>query len=150
MVAQVFHVVGYPVVGEVEVVGLRRIFGRQCVYLFHYGQDSPSDTFLTDGIFGHRFFIHQFFDLIIREPGFLCLNQPFRWKLLFVPVFFNRTCGVNDVFQFIKEPPVNFCQFINPIHRISLFEGLRKVKDALVGGNAQIFIQFVGKQFFIA
>ena len=42
VVAQVMHVVLRAAVRQVEVVGLCGIFGRQGVYLLHYGQDAAA------------------------------------------------------------------------------------------------------------
>ena len=39
VVAQIMHIVGRAAIGQVQVVGLRRIFGGQRVYLLHHGHD---------------------------------------------------------------------------------------------------------------
>ena len=55
MVAFVVYIIFYAVIGEVQVVGLCRIFGCQRVYLFHYRYDAErfaAVAHLYDGSFG--------------------------------------------------------------------------------------------------
>ena len=81
MVAQIFHIILRTAIGQVQVIGLCRIFGSQRIDLLHHRDDAVLLTELAD--LHHPLFYIPFKaegtgDLEVREPLHLCFAYKLR------------------------------------------------------------------------
>ncbi len=150
MVAQIPDIVCRTIVGKIQIIGLGRIFSRQCINLFDNRFDASTDAVVAYRIIRKRFFENQFFDLMIGKSSQFCFSEQFRRKFFQRIVLLHFTGNLYDIFQFVKKPFVDFGQLIQSVHRIILLQSLRKIENALIGGSTQFFVQLIGKQIFVA
>ena len=115
---EIVHIVGGAVVGEVEVVGLGRIFGGKGVDLLHHRGDAE---ILAQGAhFGHRraggfVAIHGACHLKVAEPLLLGLTQQFWLELPESVGFRHLILSVDDVLQTVEKPLVDLGELVDAV-----------------------------------
>ena len=78
MITQIGYIIGHTTVSEIQIIGLCRIFGSQCVNLLHYRQDAytlPIITHIKDTIFHIPLKTDTTSYLEVREPLYLRLAK---------------------------------------------------------------------------
>ena len=89
-------------------------------------------------------------DLEVRESQTFSLTQDVGRKVLNLAVFAQYFGVVDNVFQFLDEPNVDFRQFLDALRCVAFFERFRDSEDAHIGRVAQLLVKVVELKVVIA
>ncbi len=145
---------GHAAVGQVEIVGLRGIFGRECVYLLHHGDDAG---LFAAGSDSHAGFLYIHVLLHAYGAGYLeigeSLNLGFAQKGVVEHIdagaCVELAVGGVNVMEFLEEPAVYLRELVYLIDSVSGCKGFGDDEYALVGGFLQGFVHIVYLEFFV-
>ena len=156
VVAQVADVVGRAAVRQVQVVGLRRIFGGQRVYLLHHGHDT---TFLAvaaqsdDGVFHLALHADGAGHLEVGEALTLGLAQQVvrqvGQELVVARPFVQFLGGAHDVHQLLQEPAIYLGQLVYLVYGVAGTEGFRDDENTFIGRLAQGLVYVENDEFLV-
>ena len=156
VVAQVADVVGRAAVRQIQVVGLRRIFGGQRVYLLHHGHDAALLAVAAqgdDGVFHLALHADGASHLEVGEALTLGLAQQVVGQvgeqLVVARPLVQLLGGAHDVHQLLQEPAVNLGQLVHLVHGVAGAEGFRDDEDALVRRLTQRLVDVGDDQLLV-
>ena len=133
------YIVRSSVVGDVEVVGLGRVFGSQRVDLLDDRGDAALLAVAAD-------LQHIGLDLVglavadrtgqleVRETALFRFADQFIGHVGDTVVLFELALDADDVFELLEEPFVDPGQLVDAFDRVALFERVGDHEDAFVGG----------------
>ena len=156
VVAQIMHIVGRAAIGQVQVVGLRRIFGGQRVYLLHHGHDAALLAVAAqgdDGVFHLAFHADGAGHLEVREaltlgPTQQVVRQVGKQLVVACPlVQFIR--GAHDVHQLLQEPAIYLGQLVYLVYGVAGTEGFRDDENTFIGRLAQGLVDVGDDQLLV-
>ena len=138
MVAHIIHIILRSAIGQVKIVGLRRILGRERIDLLDNRQDAMLLTELADK---HRALLEiikpdRTGDLEVGEA--LDLRPAHQGRIQFPAadpfqvVGMQFLGGLHDIIKFLEEPAVDLGQLMDLVHAITCPEGLRDHEDTTV------------------
>ena len=140
---------------HIQIVCLGRIFGSQGVYLFDNGKDAHLFSHVTH--FQHCFVHIPYLVFQSNSTGYLeisesidlCLTKHRFCKCLSI-TFLQCFININDMFQFVEEPLVNLCQFMDSLDIIlRQMHCFRNNKDTLVRRLSKCCINIFNFKDFI-
>ena len=156
MVAQITHIICYTAISKIQIIGLCRILGCQCINLFHYRKNACLFTVFADiknPIFHIPFVTDGTGNLEIRETLNLSFTKQFVRQIgnLFMIVsptmqFFG---SLHDIHQLLQEPFINLSQFVHLIDGVASAKRFRDHENTFIGRFAQGFINVGNNQFFV-
>ena len=144
----------YTAIGEIQIIGLCRIFCCQCIYLFHVGHDTHLFTFCShskQGIFN----IHLLFhvegtgNLEVSEAIHLGTAQEVCFKQIDVSTLMQLVINVADILELLEEPFVYLGQVMNLIDGISHGHCFSDDEDTLVGGFLERFVDIFNDKLLV-
>ena len=130
MVTQIMYIVCHSAIGQIQIIGLRRIFGSQCIDLFYHRKDTGSLTILADiqaSIFHITFITDSTGNLEIGKALNFSLAKQFHRQIgnlfMIISPFVHFFRSLHYIHQLLKEPFVNLRQFMHLINGVSCTKG---------------------------
>ena len=139
---------------NVQIVGLCRILGSQGVNLLNNRQDA---VVLTTVAHDERCLAHRL-ELVLKTNGTRNLevgetvHLSGAQELLVESVdvaLLHSLIDVDDVLEFLEEPLVDLCKFVDLVDGVALMHSLRDDEHTLVGRLAQSCVDIVNLKFLI-
>ena len=155
LVVFVTQVVSHRTIGEVKVVGLRRIFGGERIDLLHKGHNACLLAAFAHQHLGALNFHLAFHakgacHLEIREALSLGTRQQIVVEYIDIAHGFQFSLRFIDIVEFTQEPTIDFREAVHIFYGVSVLKGLLDDKNALVCGRFEGSIDIFDGQFVIS
>ena len=130
------YIVLTTTIGQIEVIGLRRIFGCKRINLFHAWKNIPLFTVFPYGkqVFGDISLHDKPGDLEVTKSEFFGLEQEFIIQLFKRVHLFKFKLQIENIPQLHQEPLINHGQIMNAVDGVTLLKCFFNDHDPHIGG----------------